>query len=120
MNHQYVNLFTFVHFILYFMIGILFPNRIGIVVGVSLLWEIVEGYAAQHPFVYPLLQKYWFIPEKYWNEGIANKITDIIANIAGYYMGSYSLVIRKYKGQAFWIAFILWISTVTYSKYSAV
>jgi len=116
MNHQYVNLFTFVHFVLYVMIGILFPNRFGIAVGVSLLWEIVEGYAAQHPFVYPLLQKYWFIPEKYWNEGIANKITDIVANLTGYYIGS----VTKYRNQVFWIAFIIWISTVMYSKYSAV
>ena len=116
MNHQYVNLFTFVHFILYFMIGILFPNRLGIIVMLSFLWEIIEGYGAQHPFIYPLLQKYWFIPEKYWNEGVANKITDIIANIAGYSIGSVS----KYKTQSFWVAFILWISTVIYSKYSAV
>jgi len=116
MNHQYVNLFTFVHFILYFMIGILFPNRLGIIVMLTILWEIIEGYGAQHPFIYPLLQKYWFIPEKYWNEGIANKITDIIANIAGYCIGSVS----KYKIHSFWVAFILWISTVMYSKYSAV
>jgi hypothetical protein len=120
MNHQYVNLFTVVHFVLYFMIGILFPNRFGIAVGVSLLWEIVEGYAARHPFVYPLLQKYWFIPEKYWNEGISNKITDIIANLTGYYIGSHSSFVSKYKAHSFWIAFIIWISTVMYSKYNAV
>ncbi len=116
MNHEYVNLFTVVHFVLYVMFGILFPNRFGFAVVVSLLWEIVEGYAAQQPFIYRLLQKYWFIPEKYWNEGISNKITDIVANLTGYYIGS----VTKYKDQVFWIAFIIWISTVTYSKYSAV
>jgi hypothetical protein len=118
MNLQYVNLFTFVHFLFYFMVGILFPNRFGTIVIVSLLWELVEGYAVQHRVLYSLLQQYWLIPEKYWNEGIVNKVTDIIANLAGYSIVSYSAFISKYKSQAFCIALILWISIITYSSSS--
>ena len=66
-NLQYINVFTFVHFILWFMIGILYPNRYGSAVALSFLWEINEGYSVQHSTMYPLLQQYWIIPEKYWN-----------------------------------------------------
>jgi len=115
MNPQYVNLFTIVHFLLYFMIGILFPNRFGTIVIVSLLWELAEMYAVHNRVVYSLLQQYWLIPEKYWNEGNTNKVVDIIANLAGYSIVSYSAGISKYKNQAFCIAIILWVSIIIYS-----
>lgn len=117
MNPQYVNVFTLVHFLLWFMIGILFPNRLGLAIVLSVLWEFVEGYVVQHPILYQLMRQYWFIPEKYWNEGIGNKITDIIANLAGYSIVSTTFVSRC-KSQAFYIAFLLWISAILYAKYS--
>lgn len=97
------------------MIGILIPNRFGTIVTISILWELVEGYAARHRMLYSFLQKYWLIPEKYWNEGIANKVTDVIANLIGYSIVSYSAIISKYKSQAFCIAFMLWMSAILYS-----
>ena len=87
-NPEYINLFTFVHFILWFMIGLLYPNKYGLVISLSLVWEFVEWCFAQHPMLHSLLKKYWFVPEKYWNEGIGNKITDIVSNMAGYYFAS--------------------------------
>ena len=98
------------------MVGILFPNRFGIIVIVSILWELVEGYAVHHRGLYSLLQHYWVIPEKYWNEGIVNKVTDIIANLAGYSVVSYSTIISKYKSQAFCVALILWMYVIAYSS----
>ena len=38
--------------------------------------------------LYVLTKTYWFVPEKYWNERIYNKIIDIIINMIGYYIGS--------------------------------
>ena len=117
-NLQYINVFTFVHFILWFMIGILYPNRYGSAVALSFLWEIIEGYSVQHSTMYPLLQQYWIIPEKYWNEGIGNKVTDII--LCGYYLASSVVVLSKYKEHVFCVAFILWIVAIIYAKHNAV
>lgn len=117
MNTEYVNIFTFVHFLLWFIIGILFPNRLGLALVLSVLWEFVEGYVVQHPTLYPLFQQYWFIPEKYWNEGIGNKITDIIANLIGYSFVRTEIV-SKYKSKALYIAFTLWITSILYAKYN--
>jgi len=97
------------------MIGILIPNRFGTIVIISILWELVEGYAARHQMLYSFLQKYWIIPEKYWNEGVANKVTDVIANLVGYSIVSYSTVISKYKSQSFCIAFMVWVSAIVVS-----
>ena len=119
-NLQYINIFTFVHFILWVMIGILYPNRYGIAVTLSFLWEIIEGYMVTHSTMYPLLQQYWIIPEKYWNEGIGNKLTDIIANLCGYSLASSVVVLSKYKEQVFCIAFILWVVAIIYAKHNAV
>jgi len=119
MNPEYVNAFTAVHFFLWVIIGILYPNRYDIVILISFLWEIFEYYMVQYPMTYKLLQQYWFIPEKYWNEGIINKITDVIANITGYYFAS-SIVTSKYKEHVFYFAFILWIITIIYSKHNPV
>lgn len=116
MNLQYINVFTFVHFILWFMIGVVYPKQYGLVVVLSILWEIVEGYSVQHPIMYPLLQEYWIIPEKYWNEGMGNKITDILANVAGYYTASNIIQNNSNDKRFLYLAFILWISAIIYAK----
>ena len=116
MNLQYLNVFTFVHFILWFMIGVIYPKQYGLVVFLSIIWEITEGYSVQHPTIYPLLQKYWIIPEKYWNEGLGNKITDIIANLAGYYTASKMIENIPNDKILFYIGFILWVTAIIYAK----
>ena len=116
MNLEYINIFTFVHFILWFMFGILYPNQYGLTILLSFLWEIVEGYSSQDPVIYPLLQKYWIIPEKYWNEGMGNKITDIIANIGGYYVASNIVQNNSNDKYFLYFAFILWITAIIYAK----
>ncbi len=115
MNLEYVNIFTFIHFILWFMIGIVIPNQYGVMIILSFIWEILEGYSAQHPILYPFLREYWIIPEKYWNEGMGNKITDIFANVAGYYTAN--KVIRHNVNYKYFLygGFILWISAILYS-----
>lgn len=85
---QYINTFSLVHFTLWAMIGLSVPNQYGLAVLLSVLWEVVEGYSAHHPTIHALLEKYWVIPEKYWNEGLGNKIMDVVANLAGYYWAS--------------------------------
>jgi hypothetical protein len=97
------------------MFGIIYPNQYGIVITLSIMWEWIEGYAVQHPLLYPLLQKYWIIPEKYWNEGFGNKITDIVANISGYICAN-KVHNSKYIMHFFYVAFILWVLAIIYSK----
>jgi hypothetical protein len=115
-NSEYINLFTFVHFILWFIIGLLYPNKYGLVIILSFLWEFIEWESAQHPMVHSLLKKYWFVPEKYWNEEIGNKITDILSNVAGYYFASIITQHSANNKHLFCGAVVLYIIALIYAK----
>jgi hypothetical protein len=116
MNLDYINLFTFVHFILWFTIGAIYPSQYAAVLGISILWEATEGYFAAQPLLYSFLRRYWFIPEKYWNEGTGNKITDIMANLTGYYIAS-RLVNKNphVSKRLFYAGVVLWVASVMLS-----
>jgi len=58
MNLEYLNLFTFVHFILWFTVGTLYPNQYFLVFVLSIIWEVVEGYGARNPILHSMLKKY--------------------------------------------------------------
>lgn len=118
MNLEYLNLFTFVHFILWFTIGTLYPNHYIIVFILSVIWEVSEGYIARDPLLHSILTKYWFVPEKYWNEGIGNKIIDVVVNLIGYYVASQ--LVNKTPGNnktLFFIGLILWGSSLMISRH---
>jgi len=74
------------HATLWFMIGLWIPQRYERVIFLSLMWEISESYATQQPVLHRILKTYCFIPEKYWNELIENKITDIGFNLIGIFI----------------------------------
>ena len=38
------------------------------------------------------LINYWFVPEKYWNEPLHNKLYDIIINMLGYIIGNFMFI----------------------------
>lgn len=74
------------HFALWFIVGVFFPrpNGLLIVFILSILWEVGEIVASKIETLRQLLNRYWIIPEEYWNEPIENKITDIFLNLLGY------------------------------------
>jgi len=114
MNPQYINIYTFVHFTLWFMFGLIYPHQYGMLIILSILWEVSEHYMVRQRFVYNSLRKNWIIPEKYWNETLGNNVTDIIANTAGYLLAS-KLHQSPYRLHFFCIALFLLIHSIIYS-----
>ena len=90
-----IDIFHLNHFILYFIIGLYYPNKYIIIIIISLVWEIFEYILSTNKTLYYIAKKYWIFPEKYWNENIYNKIIDIIINLCGYYVGSNSNNLRN-------------------------
>jgi|688.fasta_scaffold228861_3 hypothetical protein len=115
---QAINVFSLNHATLWFMIGLWIPHRYDWVIILSFVWEILETYATRQPIWYELLKTYWIIPEKYWNEPIQNKITDIGFNLIGYSLAS--RLIQKepqHFKQFFYPAFGIFVFTVVYAIY---
>lgn len=76
------------HLFLWVIFGMLIPNKWFLAILVMILWEIWEYIIVYNPTLYYLVKTYWPIPEKYWNENVMNKITDIGMNTLGYVIGS--------------------------------
>jgi VanZ family protein len=78
-----INISTFwviTHFILYFILGLICPNRWIFIIITIIIWE-----------VYELIKS---IKNNWYNEKV-KKIFDVIADISGYYLGMYVLIILK-------------------------
>ena len=97
MNHNYygdnntnkpIDILTLIHLLIWIIIGYFFPNYYLIALLLGILWELFEYMIVRVNKLYVLTKTYWFVPEKYWNERIYNKIIDIIINMIGYYIGS--------------------------------
>jgi hypothetical protein len=84
-----IDILTVVHFLLWLTVGYIFPNKYKIIILLAILWELFEYMIVKVDVLYNLTKKYWFVPEKYWNESIYNKIIDMIFNILGYSLGCY-------------------------------
>ena len=84
-----IDILSLIHFLLWLAFGYIFPNKYLIVILLSILWELFEYMIVKVDVLYNLTKKYWFVPEKYWNEPIYNKIVDMIFNILGYSVGCY-------------------------------
>jgi hypothetical protein len=83
-----IDILTLIHLLIWVTIGYFFPNHYLIALLLGILWELFEYMIVKVDIFYVLAKKYWFIPEKYWNERIYNTIIDIIVNMIGYYIGS--------------------------------
>jgi hypothetical protein len=81
----------------------------------SLMWEISESYAAHQPVLHRILKTYWFIPEKYWNEPIENKITDIGFNLIGYSLASQLIQKDPQYFRLFYVALGIFLFTIVYA-----
>ncbi len=83
-----VDLMHINHFALYCMLGLIYPDKYIIVLIISIIWELFEYIISYNKKLNTIVKKYWFVPERYWNEIKINKIIDLIVNFLGYYVGS--------------------------------
>ena len=79
---------TINHFIIWFIIGTIVPNKYVLALALGILWELFEQFVVFYKPLYAFVKKHWFVPEQYWNERPVNIITDLFVNLLGYYMGS--------------------------------
>ena len=66
-----LNLWSLGHFVQWTLVGRFIPMGWGLFFALSIGWEILE----------------WFLPYEFTNEEISNKISDIVVNCAGFYLG---------------------------------
>ena len=83
-----LDLMSVTHFLIYFFVGIVFKNNYLLIFYISIIWEIFEFTLIYNKYTYQLLKRYWFVPEKYWNENIYNSLSDIVINLFGYFIGN--------------------------------
>lgn len=77
------------HFLIYYAIGLVYPDNYMVALLLTFLWEVFEVIIVQNDTLYCLTKTHWVVPEKYWNENLENKFFDVIANLCGYFVGSY-------------------------------
>ena len=87
-DNKPIDIMTLTHLIIWITIGYFFPNHYLYALLLSILWELFEYMIVRVNIFYVLVKKYWFVPEKYWNEKKYNTIIDIIVNMIGYHIGS--------------------------------
>ena len=83
-----IDILSLNHFLIYFSLGLFFKNQYKLIVILSLVWEIFEYIISHIDYTRQFLINNWFIPEKYWNEPLHNKIVDVIINMIGYVIGN--------------------------------
>ena len=83
-----LDLMSISHFLLWFIIGLLFPNHYVLALILGIIWELLEVIFVEQKHIYNFLKKYWLLPERYWNEKKTNKGMDLILNMSGYFVGS--------------------------------
>jgi hypothetical protein len=92
-----LDLMTISHFMIYVVIGLFFPYQWTPALVIMVLWELFEILISKVLALKQIVLKYWFVPERYWNEKWINKTFDIIFNIAGFIVGSY--IAQKIKSK---------------------
>jgi hypothetical protein len=90
MDHGNFDILSVVHFLLYFFLGLYWKHKYAIVLLIGISWEIIEHLLVNNEYTKYLLGRYWIIPERYINDTLDHSITDIIMNMIGYTLGSYS------------------------------
>lgn len=84
-----IDLFSFVHFINFFILSFIIKNNYKIAFLIGIVWEIFEYYFAKNKKAYQFLKQHWPVPEKYWNETHhLNPVLDTLFNMIGYYSGT--------------------------------
>ena len=82
------------HILIYIVIGLFIKNNYIFALCLGILWEIFEYNIANISYTRNLLELYWPVPVKYWDEtNKFNPILDIVCNMIGYYIGN-SIVLK--------------------------
>ena len=71
-NMALLNLWSLGHFVQWTFVGRFIPMGWGLFFALSIGWEILE----------------WFLPYEFTTEVINNKISDVVVNCAGFYLGT--------------------------------
>ena len=81
---------SIVHFVLNYILGLYLKNNYVFVFILGIVWEIVEYIITKYPVTRKLLIKYWFIPQRVWDEDLWNKnrVSDLVFNMLGYHFGN--------------------------------
>ena len=86
---QIIDILSFNHFMIYFLIGLKFKNYYKLIFILSILWEIFEYTISYIDYTREFMIKYWMVDQYYWNEkNIVNKLFDVIFNMLGYFIGN--------------------------------
>ena len=79
-----------IHFLNFFILGLLFPNNYLGALVLGVLWELVETIAVDQPLSREILVDSLQQFQSLWDETNLNKLGDLFINILGYSLGSWS------------------------------
>ena len=80
--------FSLLHFIQFFILGLIIKDNYKLAFILSILWEIFEYYISTNETTKKYLREYWIVPERIWAEKPSNKFYDIFLNMLGYHLGN--------------------------------
>ena len=84
-----IDLLSFIHFIHFYILGTYLKDSYIFAFGIAIGWEILEYYIVHWKYTRNLLEKYWPIPKKYWDEEHRlNPVFDIFFDMIGYHIGN--------------------------------
>ena len=83
-----VDIASFLHFFNFMILGILIKNQYLMAFLIGILWEIFEYLSIRNKTINNILNQHFYKYKPLWNEINTNKITDLIINMIGYYIGN--------------------------------
>lgn len=83
MNKSLIDELSIMHFLIYYIIGKIYPNRYKEIIILGIAWEVIEKYVANR--FGKELSKYWIVPLEKWDDDLVHSCVDIIFNLLGYY-----------------------------------
>lgn len=78
-----------IHFLNFFIIGLLFPNNYLGALVLGVLWELIETIAVDQPLSRDILVNSLNQFQSLWDETNLNKLGDLFINMLGYTVGSW-------------------------------
>lgn len=78
-----------IHFLNFFIIGLLFPNNYLGALVLGVLWELIETIAVDQPLSRDILVNSLNQLQSLWDETNLNKLGDLFINMLGYTVGSW-------------------------------
>lgn len=87
--NQIIDEMSFIHFLNFFILGLLLKDRFLFAFLLGIAWELFEYQFTRDKNIKKLLIKYWPIPQRLWQENnILNRVFDLCCNMTGYYFSN--------------------------------